>query len=110
MVKRILLSLAAAAALAGAHASSAQTGGHEYTITMSSMSYGKIPSGLKVGDTIVWVNRDTVPHTATARDKSFDLRIFPGKTARLTLQKAGSIPFICIYHAAMRGTLNVAAN
>lgn len=79
-----------------------------YTITMANMSYGQIPSGLKVGDTIVWVNRDTVLHTATARDHSFDLRIAPGKSARLTLQKPGNIAFFCTLHVAMRGTLNVA--
>src|SRR3569623_372532 len=52
--------------------------GQTYTVTMANMSYGTIPSGLKVGDTVIWVNRDTVLHTATARDHSFDLRIAPG--------------------------------
>jgi len=75
---------------------------------MANMSYGAIPSGLKVGDTIVWVNRDTVLHTATARDHSFDLRIAPGKSAKLVVAKAGNIGFYCIFHAAMRGTLTVA--
>jgi plastocyanin len=79
-----------------------------YTITMANMSYGQIPGGLKLGDTIVWVNRDTVLHTATARDHSFDLRIAPGKTAKLVVQKPGNIAFYCIFHAAMRGTLAVA--
>jgi plastocyanin len=77
---------------------------------MANMKYGRIPAGLKVGDTIVWVNRDTVPHTATARDKSFDLRVNPGRSARMTLKKAGSVPFYCILHPAMRGTIAVAAN
>ncbi len=81
----------------------------EHVITMANMSYGTIPTGVKVGDTIVWINRDTVLHTATARDKSFDLRISQGHSARMTVQKAGSIPFYCIFHSTMRGTLTVAA-
>ena len=81
----------------------------EHVITMANMSYGTIPTDVKVGDTIVWVNRDTVLHTATARDKSFDLRISQGHSARMTVQKAGSIPFYCIFHSTMRGTLKVAA-
>jgi len=81
----------------------------EHVITMANMSFGTIPTGVKVGDTIVWVNRDTVLHTATARDKSFDLRISQGHSARMTVQKAGSIPFYCIFHSTMRGTLVVAA-
>ena len=81
----------------------------EHVVTMRSMSFGAIPSGVKVGDTIVWVNRDTVPHTATARDKSFDVRIAPRKSVRMTVRKAGAIPFYCVLHPAMRGTLKVSA-
>jgi len=83
--------------------------GQTYTVTMANMSYGTIPSGLKVGDTVIWVNRDTVLHTATARDHSFDLRIAPGRSAKLVLGKSGNIAFYCIFHAAMRGTLTVAS-
>jgi plastocyanin len=81
----------------------------EHVVTMGNMSFGKMPTGVKVGDAIVWVNRDTVPHTATARDKSFDVRVLAGQTGRMTVKKAGTIPFYCIYHAAMRGSLTVAA-
>lgn len=80
----------------------------DHVVTMTSMSFGRLPTDVKVGDTITWVNRDTVPHTATARDKSFDVRIAAGKSARMTVKKAGTIPFYCIFHAMMRGTLKVA--
>lgn len=101
-VATVLTSLALGTA---APAAPAQT----YTVTMANMSYGTIPSGLKVGDTIVWVNHDTVLHTATARDHSFDLRIAPGKSAKLVLAKSGNIAFYCIFHAAMRGTLTISS-
>lgn len=81
----------------------------KYTVAMANMSFGKLPRGVKVGDTITWVNRDTVPHTATARDKSFDVRIQQGQSASMVVKKAGSIAIYCIYHPAMRGTLAVAA-
>jgi plastocyanin len=80
----------------------------DYTVTMSNMNYGAVPSGLKVGDTITWTNHDSVPHTVTARDHSFDLRIQPGQSMKQSLAKAGAFPFYCIYHAQMRGTLKVA--
>ncbi len=86
----------------------AQTGARQHVVTMSAMRYGRIPTGMKVGDTIVWVNRDSVPHTVTARDKSFDLRLNRGQSARMTLRRAGTIPIYCILHPAMRGTLQVA--
>lgn len=81
----------------------------EFTVTMANMSFGKLPAGAKVGDVIIWVNRDTVPHTATARDRSFDVRLGQGQTVRMTLKKAGTFAIYCIYHPAMRGTLTVAA-
>lgn len=91
----------------------AQTGagaaGKDYTVVMSNMDYGATPAGLKVGDTITWVNRDTVIHSVTARDHSFDLRLNPGQSAKLTLMQAGRIPFYCLFHPTMRGILSVAA-
>jgi plastocyanin len=83
--------------------------GQQYTVTISSMSFGATPANLKVGDTISWVNNDSVMHTVTARDHSFDLRLNPGQSAPLTLDKAGRIPFYCLFHSSMRGTLVVAA-
>ena len=61
----------------------------------------------RIGDTIAWVNRDTVLHSVTARDHSFDLRINPGHTVKQSLTKAGSFPFLCLFHTTMRGTLAV---
>jgi plastocyanin len=86
-----------------------QSGGKEYTVTMSNMAYGALPPGLKAGDTIVWVNHDTVIHSVTARDKSFDLRINPGQSARMPLAMAGKFSFYCLFHPTMRGTLTVGA-
>ena len=84
-------------------------GGKEYTVVMSNMDYGAVPANLKVGDTIVWVNHDTVIHSVTARDKSFDLRINPGQSAKLPLTTAGKIAIYCLFHPNMRGTVTVAA-
>ena len=86
------------------HAAAAAT----YTVDISQMRYGAVPDNLKAGDTIVWVNKDTVQHTVTAQDHSFDVRIPPGKQAQQTLAKAGTFPFYCVFHPTMRGTLKVA--
>ncbi len=80
-----------------------------YVVTMANMNYGRLPAGLKVGDTITWVNQDSVPHTVTARDKSFDLRLNPGQKGTITLRTAGDVAIYCIFHATMRGVLKVAA-
>lgn len=87
---------------------SAAAAGREVAVSVQQMRYGAIPSGLKVGDTIVWKNNDGVPHTVTARDKSFDLRLNPHQSVSMTLTKPGAFQFYCIYHVQMRGTLTVA--
>jgi plastocyanin len=46
----------------------------------------------KVGDTIEWINKDIVAHTATLRG-DWDLMALPGKTARLVVKKAGSFDY-----------------
>jgi plastocyanin len=113
-MRNAFLKLAAGVALAGAAGSllqaqaQAQAAGHEYTVVMDNMNFGALPSGAKVGDTIVWDNRDTVQHSATARDGSFDVRVNPGKKGRTRLTKAGTIALYCIFHPMMRGTLRVA--
>jgi len=99
---------AAALLLLSASAVSAADKSTTYTVDISQMRYGSVPGHLKVGDIIVWVNKDTVQHTVTAKDHSFDVRIAPGKQASQTLNKAGTIPFYCVYHPTMRGTLKVA--
>ena len=98
------------AALGPSQPVGAQTAPREIVVVMDNMNFGRLPSDAKVGDVIVWDNRDTVLHTATARDGSFDVRIDPGKRATQTLTKAGTFAFYCILHPTMRGTLKVAAS
>lgn len=105
----LALGCAGVIVLADAPTAQANPSGRQHVVTMDNMKYGQIPSGLKVGDTIVWVNRDTVPHTVTARNRSFDVRLNPNQKARMTLKKAGSFAFYCTLHPLMRGTLVVAA-
>lgn len=104
------VSLAMSLALASAMPSAATAAaGQQAIVTMANMKFGAIPAGLKVGDSIVFVNKDSVPHTVTARDHSFDLRVGPGQRARLNLTKAGTFSIYCILHSPMRATLSVAA-
>jgi plastocyanin len=107
MTRTILL--AAAVAAAAFPAAAAAPAHHEHVVAMAGMRFGAMPAGLKVGDTILWVNRDIVPHTATARDRSFDVTVQPRQSARVTLRRAGAIAFYCRFHPTMQGRLAVAA-
>ena len=104
---RILRVAVLAAALVGAGSIGATAA--QYTIVLQQMKFGPVPATLHPGDIIVWRNDDILRHSATARDKSFDLRLAPGKKGTMTASKPGSFPFYCIYHATMRGVLKIAA-
>src|SRR3569623_3163627 len=92
-----------AAVLAAAAPAAAKP--HTYTVTIDQMKFGALPSGLHVGDRIVWDNHDIFQHSATAQDKSFDVDLPAGKKATTVLRKAGEIAFVCKYHPGMKGTL-----
>jgi plastocyanin len=63
---------------------------------------------VKVGDTIVWLNRDPFPHTATARGGQFDSHeIAAGRSWKYTARKAGVFPYACTLHPTMMATLRV---
>jgi plastocyanin len=61
------------------------------------------------GATVTVINRDSVPHTATARDGGFDTgSIERGGTRSFTAPAApGSYEFFCAIHPSMTGTLTV---
>lgn len=109
MPRAMLASLGVVALVAAPVAISAAGAGPRpaatYTIVVDKMAFGALPGGLRVGDTIVWVNRDLFRHSATAADRSFDVDLPAGKSARLTLKHAGSLAFACKYHPGMKGVL-----
>ncbi len=79
-----------------------------HRIVIDKMKFGPVPAGIRAGDTILWVNRDLFRHTATARDRSFNLDLAPGASGKTLVRRAGSIPFYCIFHPGMKGALKVA--
>lgn len=78
-----------------------------YTIVIDRMKFGPVPAGLRVGDTILWVNRDLFRHTATAKDHGFDIDLQPGSSGKLVLKRPGTIAFSCRFHPGMQGALIV---
>jgi plastocyanin len=77
-----------------------------HTVIMQSMEFRPETLTVKLGDSIVWVNKDLVPHTATT--DSFDSRSIPaGKSWKYTTQTKGDFPYGCTFHPTMRGTLRV---
>ncbi len=79
-------------------------------VTIENLVFSPAEVSAKVGDTIEWVNKDAFVHTATARDKTFDVNIAANKTATLEVHKAGDIAYYCRFHPNMTATLKVGGN
>jgi len=61
-----------------------------------------------VGDTIVWVNRDPVPHTATDTAAVWDSGSVAAEASwQWVPAVAGTWQYLCEYHPTMRGTVSV---
>jgi len=64
---------------------------------------------INVGDTVVWTNTDTIPHTVTANDGGFDGGTMqPGAVYSRTFIAPGTFSYRCLFHPGMVGTISVA--
>ena len=80
-------------------------------VTIKNFAFSPSGSSVHVGDTITWTNQDIAPHTATAKDGSFDTgTINKNKSGSHTFTKAGTFPYICSIHPSMKGTVTVLAS
>jgi plastocyanin len=105
-----IIALAAALVSCGSKAPTAPTspapgGGTNHTISIVLGAYaggnGFSPTSLSipVGDTVTWQNNDTVDHTATANDGSFDSgAITPHGSFSFRFTKAGTVSYKCTIH------------
>lgn len=57
------------------------------------------------GDTVVWINRDIVPHTATAKS-AWDTGVLPqGARGLVVPRRPGELRYLCTLHPTMQGRL-----
>lgn len=76
-------------------------------VTIDRLVFSPADIKAKVGDTIVWVNKDVFAHTATVKG-GWDVMIPPKASARLTLKKAEAADYFCRFHPNMKGRVAVA--
>lgn len=79
-----------------------------HTVTIDATSYRPKTLTVHAGDSIVWVNKDLLKHTVTAKNGGFDSRDIPaGGSWKYTAKGEGLVGYGCIYHPTMKGTLRV---
>lgn len=67
-------------------------------------------SAVRLGDTVVWRNLDIVPHTATAKDASWDSALIPpsGEWEMMVSEDTRS-DYYCVFHPSMIAVLEISS-
>ncbi len=79
-----------------------------HTVVIEGMKYNPESLTAKVNDTIVWINKDFFPHTATTTGKGFDSKeIESGSSWKYKVKSVGSFQYICTLHPTMKGALTI---
>jgi plastocyanin len=77
-------------------------------VDISNLEYAPDPVRVQAGGKAIWLNEDSVAHTATADDGSFDTgTIDEGKLKSETFKQPGTFTYHCEIHPQMHGTIEV---
>lgn len=81
----------------------------ETAVEIKDFAFSPATLNVKVGDTVTWTNQDSVGHSATADDGSFDTGILAqGESNTVTFTEAGTFSYHCTPHPNMTATVVVA--
>jgi plastocyanin len=95
---------ASAGAVGGAAAGTPAT----HTVAIAGAAFQQAALTVKVGDSVIWINKDSFPHTVTSVAGGFDSHeIAAGRSWKYTAAKKGDFPYVCTLHPTMKATLHV---
>ena len=88
---------------------SSKSGGNTVAIGMKDLQFVPKLTVVKVGQTVKWVNGESIPHNVTSKSgASFKSKTLEkGNEFTFKPTKAGKIAYVCTFHPGMVGTLNV---
>ncbi len=79
---------------------------NSFIIEIYKMKFQSKIMSVRIGDKVTWINRDIVPHTATAIDKSWDSgQLKAGEKYTLTITSQTGLDYFCLYHRQMKAKL-----
>jgi plastocyanin len=76
-------------------------------VTIDKLKFDPPQVSAHVGDTIEWASGDFVAHTATARNKDWDVAIPAKGVGHVMLKHPGDVDYFCRFHPNMTGRISV---
>ena len=77
-------------------------------VTIDKLEFAPAEVNAKVGDTIEWVNKDELVHTATATNNDWAVNIAAHQSGSVVLKKPGAVDYFCKFHPNMKGRVVIA--
>jgi plastocyanin len=85
-----------------------QPSGASADVKIDNFSFGPQTLTVSVGTTVVWTNRDDIPHTVVSTDGVFKSKVRDtDEKFSYTFNKAGTYPYFCSVHPKMTGKVVV---
>jgi plastocyanin len=81
--------------------------------SLTTDAFSPNPIQVSVGTTVTWTNDDAQPHTVNSGENAMPSGLFdspimpPAGTFEYTFTEAGEVPYFCILHPNMVGTVSV---
>jgi plastocyanin len=83
-------------------------GASRHEVVIKNLQFKPATIKVKVGQTVIWTNKDDRDHSIAAKDKSFGTdNLKPGQAYEYTFTKPGKYRYSCTYHPRMKGEVNV---
>jgi plastocyanin len=85
------------------------TTAHSETVQVTIRDLKFLPDQIeaRMDDTVEWINKDILAHTATAQGR-WDIIIPPNGSGRVVLKKAGEVAYYCRFHPNMTANIIIA--
>jgi plastocyanin len=91
-----------------ASAQAAAPAGNVVEVKVDNFSFSPQTITIKPGTTVIWTNRDDIPHTVVSDDKVFKSKVLDtDEKFSYTFDKAGNFPYFCSVHPKMTGKVIV---
>ena len=82
----------------------------EVAVAIDNFTFGPQIVTVKAGDTVIWTNRDDIPHTVTASNLKFKSKALDTDDKfSFTFTVPGTYKYFCSLHPHMTGTIVVEA-
>lgn len=82
--------------------------GNVVEVKVDNFSFSPQTITIKPGTTVIWTNRDDIPHTVVSDDKVFKSKVLDTDDKfSFTFDKAGNFPYFCSIHPKMTGKVIV---